>query len=141
MEDGEGPGGQAGPAGFRQRLKRRAEALEADTYALYLAYRDPRTPWYARLLVAAVVIYAVSPIDLIPDFIPVLGLLDDLVIVPLGAALAIRMVPREVMADCRERARRATGPGASRRTRWLAGAVVVAIWCLLIAVAVLALRA
>jgi uncharacterized membrane protein YkvA (DUF1232 family) len=123
------------------RWKSRAEGLKADTYALYLAFRDPRTPWYAKLLAAGVVVYAVSPIDLIPDFIPVLGFLDDLVIVPLGAALAIRMVPREVMADCREKARSATGTGAPRRTRWLAAAIVVAIWCLIAALVVLAVRA
>jgi uncharacterized membrane protein YkvA (DUF1232 family) len=129
------------PAGFRQRWKGRAEGLKADTYALYLACGDPRTPWYAKLLAAGVVVYAVSPIDLIPDFIPVLGFLDDLVIVPLGAALAIRMVPREVMEDCRDKARRTTGAGAPGRTRWLAAAIVVAIWCLIAALVVLTVRA
>ncbi len=136
-----GPGDAGRPAGFRQRWQKRAEALEADTYALYLAYRDPRTPWYAKGLVAAVVVYAVSPIDLIPDFVPVLGLLDDLIIVPLGATLAVRLVPREVMADCRERARHDTGPGARRRTRGLAAAIVIAIWCLVIMLVILAVRA
>lgn len=125
------------PPGLLQRWKRRAEGLKADTYALYLASRDPRTPWYAKLLVAGVVVYAISPIDLIPDFIPVLGLLDDIVIVPLGAALAFSLVPREVMADCRERARCATGAGAPRRTRQLAGAVVIAIWLVVVALAAL----
>lgn len=126
-----------GKAGCRRRWQQQAEVLTADTYALYLACRDPRTPWYARLLAAGVVVYAVSPIDLVPDFIPVLGLLDDLLIVPLGAAVAIRMVPREVMTDCRERARGAIRPGASRRTRWLAAGVVAAIWLLVLTLAVL----
>jgi uncharacterized membrane protein YkvA (DUF1232 family) len=72
--------------------------------ALYLAARDPRTPWVARLLIAAVVAYALSPIDLIPDFVPVLGYLDDMVLVPLGIALAIRLVPGPVLSECRARA-------------------------------------
>ena len=74
--------------------KLKVQQIKVETYALYPAYRDPRTPWYAKLLAAGVVAYAVSPVDLIPDFIPVLGILDDLVIVPLGSALAIKMVPR-----------------------------------------------
>jgi uncharacterized membrane protein YkvA (DUF1232 family) len=73
-------------------------------YALYLAVRDRRTPWFARALGVLVVAYALSPIDLIPDFIPVLGLLDDLVLVPAGIALLLRMVPPEVMAEHRARA-------------------------------------
>ena len=69
-------------------LKQRAHHLKAETFALYLAARDPRTPWYAKLLVAGIVAYAVSPIDLIPDFVPVLGYLDDLILIPAGIALA-----------------------------------------------------
>src|SRR5262249_57529451 len=80
------------------RLKARARGLKRDTLALYLAARDPRTPWYAKLLAAAVVAYALSPLDLIPDFIPVLGYLDDLIIVPLGIPTVLRMVPAEVLA-------------------------------------------
>ncbi len=133
----DGPGA---PQTLKQRWKGRAERLRTDTYALYLAYQDPRTPWYAKLLAAGLVVYAISPIDLIPDFIPVLGLLDDLIILPLGAVLVIRLVPREVMADCRGKARSATGPGASRRARWLAGAIVAAIWCLVVVLVVLAIR-
>jgi uncharacterized membrane protein YkvA (DUF1232 family) len=115
----------------------RVQQIKVETYALYLAYGDPRTPWYAKLLAASVVAYAVSPIDLIPDFIPVLGILDDLVIVPLGAALAIKMVPKEVMTECREKARNAMEPSASKRTRCLVAAIVVAIWCLLAALVIL----
>ena len=115
----------------------KVQQIKVETYALYLAYRDPRTPWYAKLLAAGVVAYAVSPIDLIPDFIPVLGILDDLVIVPLGAALAIKMVPKEVMTECREKARNAMEPSASKRTRCLVAAIVVAIWCLLAALVIL----
>lgn len=107
-----------------QRLKQRARHIKRDTYALYLAARDPRTPWYAKLLAAVVVAYALSPLDLIPDFVPVLGYLDDLIIVPLGIALVLRLVPAEVLADCRERAREAT----ERPTSRVVAIVVVAIW-------------
>ncbi len=88
-----------------EKLKQRASHLKSEAYALYLAARDPRTPWYAKLLVAGIVAYALSPIDLIPDFVPVLGYLDDLVLIPLGITLAIKMVPDSVLAECRERAR------------------------------------
>ena len=95
-------------------LKQRARHLKAETFALYLAARDPRTPWYAKLLVAGIVAYAVSPIDLIPDFVPVLGYLDDLILIPAGIALAIKLVPDSVLADCRVQ-----GPGnlQERKTR------------------------
>ncbi len=105
-------------------LRRWARSLKADTYALYLACRDPRTPWYAKLLAAAVVGYAFSPLDLIPDFIPVLGYVDDLLLVPLGIALAIKLVPAPVMAECRAQAREAV----DRPTNRLAAVVIIAIW-------------
>jgi uncharacterized membrane protein YkvA (DUF1232 family) len=87
------------------RLKRWAQRLRVEVYALYLAYKDPRVPWYARAFAAVVVAYAFSPIDLIPDPIPVLGYLDDLVIISLGIALAIKMIPPQILAGCREEAR------------------------------------
>lgn len=103
--------------------------LRDETYVLYFAARHPGTPWYAKLFVAAVVAYALSPIDLIPDFIPVLGYLDDLILIPMGIAIAARLVPREVLAECRVRAREAAaGATPSSRT---AAAVVVAIWMVL----------
>ena len=89
-----------------------------------LAVRDARTPWYAKLLVAAVAAYALSPIDLIPDFIPVVGYLDDLVIVPLGILLAVRLVPGEVLADCRARAEVAGGVPVSR----MGAAIIIGLW-------------
>jgi uncharacterized membrane protein YkvA (DUF1232 family) len=95
------------------RLRERADALRSDVAALGRAARDPRTPWLARALALAVLAYAVSPIDLIPDFIPVLGYLDDLLVVPGGIALAIRMIPDDVMADARDVGRE--GPGAIPR--------------------------
>ncbi len=89
---------------FIDRWKKQARELRLQTYALYLAYRDPRTPWYAKAWAGLVLAYAFSPIDLIPDFIPVLGYLDDLVLVPLGIALALRMIPAEVLVAARKRA-------------------------------------
>ena len=116
----------SGVPALRETLTQRARRLKADTYALYLAARDPRTPWIARLLVAGIIAYALSPIDLIPDFIPVLGYLDDLVLVPLGITLAIRLIPDDVLRECRARAQR-TLHGAAPASR-VASAVVVAIW-------------
>src|SRR5438067_458375 len=105
----------------------RARRLKADIYAVYLACRDPRAPWYAKLLAVCVVAYAFSPIDLIPDFVPVLGYLDDLVIVPLGVALAVRLIPEPILEECRAKAQAA----AARPTNWLAAGAVIAIWLLL----------
>jgi uncharacterized membrane protein YkvA (DUF1232 family) len=107
-------------------LKERASRLKAETHALYLAARHPGTPWYAKLLVAAIVAYALSPIDLIPDFVPILGYLDDLLLIPLGIALAIRMIPSSILEECRARSRETlmSGRSASR----IAGIVIVAIW-------------
>lgn len=85
-------------------LKQRARLLKREAYAMYFASRDPRTPWYAKALLGLVLAYLASPIDLIPDFIPVLGYLDDLVLVPAGISLALRMIPAEVMVDARARA-------------------------------------
>jgi len=89
---------------WQDRLKSWAERLEKEVVALYYAYRDPRTPWYARLFCGFVVVMTLSPIDLIPDFIPVLGYLDDAVFLPLGIWLALKMIPTEVMADSRRKA-------------------------------------
>lgn len=110
------------------RLRERVRRLKREVHALVLAARHPRTPWYAKLVAAGVVAYALSPIDLIPDFIPVLGYLDDLVLVPLGIVLALKLVPPEVMAECRARAgeARAAGGTASR----VAAALIVALWLL-----------
>ncbi|WMT78045.1 DUF1232 domain-containing protein [Bradyrhizobium sp. Ash2021] len=86
------------------RIKIWAQHLKRDSHAVYLASRDPRVPWHAKVLAVAVAAYALSPIDLIPDFIPVVGYLDDLVIVPLGIWLVVSLIPDEVMAECRARA-------------------------------------
>ena len=122
-----------------ERWKQRARQLKQETYALYLAYRDPRTPWYAKLFAALVVGYAFSPLDLIPDPIPVLGYLDDLILVPLGIALALRMIPQPVLHDCREQAQAALA--GDRPVNRAAAAVIVALWILLVAlVIVVAIR-
>jgi uncharacterized membrane protein YkvA (DUF1232 family) len=109
-----------------ERLKQQARAIRRDTYALYLACRDPRVPWYAKLLAGAVLTYALSPIDLIPDFIPVLGYLDDLLIIPAGLLLVRRMIPAAVLAE--HRATAAQRLEARAPTSRLGAALVVAIW-------------
>lgn len=108
---------------FLEKAKHWAREIKRDVIALWLAARDPRVPWYAKAVAAAVAAYALSPIDLIPDFIPVLGYLDDLIIVPLGILLALKLVPPHLMAEFREEALRRARP-VSR-----AGLIViVAIW-------------
>jgi len=122
---------------FLNRLRQRARRLKTETYALYLAYRDPRTPWYAKAFAACVLAYAASPIDLIPDFIPVLGYLDDVVLIPIGVMLAVRMIPGEVLSQSRRKARKMmvqTG-----HIGWIAAGVVVTIWVLTAALAALLL--
>lgn len=112
------------------RLRTWARGIRRDTLAIAYALRDPRTPWAARILGAIVVAYAVSPIDLIPDFIPVLGYLDDLLLLPLGLLLVRRLIPPEVLASARADAR-------AERLHSLAGAVVVVtIWLAIAALAV-----
>lgn len=103
--------------------------LKGEIFALYLACRDPRVPWYAKALAGLVVAYALSPIDLIPDFIPVLGYLDDLVLIPLGVLAVRSMIGRDVMDECRRRAREALGAGKPRSRLGLA--LVVGVWILL----------
>ncbi len=111
---------------FIQAWQARVHELEIQIYALYLAYHDPRVPWLARVVVAIVVGYALSPIDLIPDFIPVLGYLDDLVIVPIGITLALKLIPAEVITDCREQARDVIGH--RQPANKIAAMIIVGIW-------------
>jgi uncharacterized membrane protein YkvA (DUF1232 family) len=113
------------------RFKQRARALKRETFALYLAFRDPRTPWYARLWALIVVAYALSPIDLIPDFVPVLGYLDDLILIPLGIVLALRMIPPGVMDDARLAAAGVEGRPAG--LGWVGAAVIIVLWIAAIA--------
>jgi uncharacterized membrane protein YkvA (DUF1232 family) len=113
--------------------KRRIKQLNNEIRALYLAYRDPRVPWYAKVFMAAVIGYAISPIDLIPDFIPVLGYLDDLIIVPVGIYLAIKMIPWGVMEECREKA---ISNSFSSKAKWAMAGIIISIWILVIILAV-----
>ena len=124
----------APPASFAARARQWARRIKRDTYALYLAVRDPRTPWYAKVVAACVVAYAFSPIDLIPDFIPVLGYLDDVIIVPLGIVLALRLIPADVMAECRAEAE-ANRPSSKPRN-YVGAVAIVAIWLLAAALAI-----
>jgi len=111
-----------------QGLKRLAKNLKLEVLPLYYAYRDPRVPWYAKLLIVIEVGYALSPIDLIPDFISVLGYLDDLVLVPLGIAMVIKMIPIQVMEEARQK--------ATKSKNWFAVALIIVV-CIILVVLVL----
>jgi uncharacterized membrane protein YkvA (DUF1232 family) len=113
------------------RLKRWAKAIKRDVHALYLAARDPRVPWHAKAVAVLVAGYALSPIDLIPDFIPVIGYLDDLILVPLGIWFAVRLVPPDVMAEHRATAERSEHMPTSNA----AAVAIVTIWLLMTAAA------
>jgi uncharacterized membrane protein YkvA (DUF1232 family) len=114
--------------------KQRAKKLKREVYALYLASKDPRVPWYARVLAVCVVGYAFSPIDLIPDPIPVLGYLDDLVLIPLGIALVIRLIPPVLLEEARAKSQAVMDQG--KPVNWVAAAIIVGIWLLVAALAV-----
>ncbi len=111
-------------------LRQKARALTRECHALYFAARDPRTPWYVKAFAAGIAAYALSPIDLIPDFIPVLGMLDDLVLLPLAIVVVLRLIPAEVMAESRVRAAEAAARPASRGVT----VVIVLIWIAALAV-------
>ena len=108
---------------WRERIKR----LNSDVFALYLAFRDKRCPWYAKVWIGFVIGYAVSPIDLIPDFIPVLGQIDDLIIVPAGIAVALKMIPKGVMDECRQKA---ANQMMNSKTKYLAAGIIISIYAL-----------
>jgi uncharacterized membrane protein YkvA (DUF1232 family) len=111
-----------------QRLKIWAAALKREVMALWFACRDPRTPWYARLLTMLIVAYALSPIDLIPDFIPVLGYLDELILLPVGIYLVLKLVPTEALADARARAQAWVDSRKPKPRNWIAAAAIVLVW-------------
>jgi uncharacterized membrane protein YkvA (DUF1232 family) len=112
-----------------EKLRSHARALKNEAYAIYLAAKDPRTPWYARALIYFVVAHTFSPIDLIPDFIPILGYLDDLIIIPLGIALAIRLIPVEVLAEARLTV---ATQGVERSVELVGAGIIIIIWILAI---------
>lgn len=111
--------------------RQKAKKLKIEIFALYFAYRDPRVPWYAKAFITAIVGYALSPIDLIPDFIPVLGYIDDLIIIPAAISLALKMVPEEVLEECRKKAQ-----SESVGDHWVAAIVIILIWLVAIYVTV-----
>jgi uncharacterized membrane protein YkvA (DUF1232 family) len=112
-----------------EKLKKHARHLKQETFTLFLASRDPRTPWYAKLLAASIVAYAFSPIDLIPDFIPIIGYLDDLIVIPIGIALVIKLVPESILADCRLKAKDEIQN--RKPVSWFAGGLIIALWLLI----------
>ena len=114
---------------FIEQWKQQAKKLKIETYALYLAYRDPRVPLYARIFAGCVVGYAFSPIDLIPDFIPIIGYLDDLVLIPLGIKIALSMIPENVMIERREKAQEIIRQG--KPVNRVAAVIIISIWLLL----------
>jgi len=118
-----------------EKWKQSARKLKAETYVLYLAYKHPHTPWYAKAFVGLVIAYAFSPIDLVPDFIPVLGYLDDLILVPLGIALALKMIPASVMVECRARAK--IDLQAGKPVNWIMVVLIVTVWMALAAICII----
>jgi uncharacterized membrane protein YkvA (DUF1232 family) len=112
--------------------KQRARGFKRDTYALYLAARDPRVPWYTKALALAVVGYALSPLDLIPDFIPIIGYLDDFILIPLGVALVLRLTPPGVLAEYRAQAQQELERGrlAKSTPARIATVIIVLAWLL-----------
>ena len=106
--------------------KKHAKQIKQEVFALWIAYRKPGVPWYAKAFCALVVAYAFSPIDLIPDFIPVLGYLDDLVLIPLGVALAIKMIPADILSTAREEALQRMTEG--KKDNWVIGGLIVLLW-------------
>ena len=111
-----------------QKWKSTVRKLKEDIYTLYLAYRDPRVPFHAKIVLIITVAYAFSPIDLIPDFIPVLGYLDDLVLLPLGIWLSIKLIPAEVLQEYREKAKQQL---QERKPNYIMAAVIVILWLML----------
>ncbi|MDY6873669.1 MAG: YkvA family protein [Chloroflexota bacterium] len=116
------------------KFKTKARELKRQTYLLYLAYRSPDTPWYAKLFGALVVAYAFSPVDLMPDFIPILGYLDDLILVPVGIALGLKMIPEEVLVEAQIQAE--SEFLESKPQNWVVGGIIIAIWVIVLALVV-----
>ncbi|WP_375346827.1 YkvA family protein [Priestia megaterium] len=111
------------------QLKLWAKKLKKQLFILYLAYKDERVSWYTKLFTACVVAYAFSPIDLIPDFIPVLGYIDDIIIVPLGIMIALKMLPKNVIEDCTLKAEELIQN--EKPQNWVAGSIIIIVWLLI----------
>jgi uncharacterized membrane protein YkvA (DUF1232 family) len=115
---------------LKQRLKQWAQNLKNEVIAMYFVMKHTKTPLYAKILVAIIVGYALSPIDLIPDFVPILGYVDDVILLPLGIALVIKMIPVNILAACREEAN--TNPPATKPKTWIAAYVIVMLWLIVL---------
>ena len=113
-----------------EKIKAWAKNLKRQIFILSFAYRDERVPWYVKLFTACIVAYAFSPIDLIPDFIPILGYLDDVIILPLGIMFALKMIPQEVRLDCEVKANEMMENGKPRN--WIVGSLIILIWSVII---------
>lgn len=112
-----------------EKIKSWAKNLKKQIFILYFAYKDERVPWYAKLFTAGVVAYTFSPIDLIPDFIPILGYLDEVILVPIGIMFAMKMIPKAVIADCEIKAEELMISGKPKN--WVAGSLILLLWSLL----------
>ncbi len=121
-----------------EKWKQRAKELKQELHAIYLACKDPRTPWYAKALATCIVGYALSPIDLIPDPIPILGYLDDFLLLSLGIVAVRKMIPLAILDECRKKAREASSQRKPRN--WVAAGVIVGIWIVLVVLAFIWLR-
>ena len=109
-----------------EKIKAWAKNLKRQIFILYFAYRDERVPWYVKLFTACIVAYAFSPIDLIPDFIPILGYLDDVIILPLGIMFALKMISKDVISDCELKANEMMKNGKPKN--WIVGSLIILIW-------------
>jgi uncharacterized membrane protein YkvA (DUF1232 family) len=116
-------------------IKQKAKQLKKEIGALYLAYKRPDVPLYAKIVAIIVVGYALSPIDLIPDFIPILGYLDDVILIPLGIMLAIKLIPSDIMNECRIEAEKIFVKGKPKN--WVAGAIIIAIWVAILTIIII----
>lgn len=112
-----------------KKIKAWARNLKKQIFVLYCAYKDERVPWYAKLFMACVVAYAFSPIDLIPDFIPLLGYLDDVILLPLGIMLSLKMIKKDVLSDCENKAKEMMKNGKPKN--WLVGSIIILLWGLI----------
>ena len=113
-----------------EKIKAWAKNLKRQLFILYFAYKDERVPWYVKLFTACIVAYAFSPIDLIPDFIPILGYLDDVIILPLGIMFALKMIPKDVISDCEVKANEMMKNGKPKN--WIVGSLIIFIWSVIV---------
>lgn len=117
------------------KIKAWAKKLKQQIFVLYLAYKDERVPWYAKIFTICVVAYAFSPIDLIPDFIPILGYVDDIILVPLGIMFALKMIPNEVISECEVKAKEMKKNGKPKN--WIAGSLIILLWIIIMLLVIL----